>query len=141
MEGLGRTIGAQLRGGEIIELHSDLGGGKTTFVRGLAHGMGSADRVASPTFMLRKEYAAGKLTLYHFDFYRLQEAGSMADELTELMELPDAVIAVEWADVVAHVLPDARLRIMIVATGELERSVTIFCPPQLAYLVAQVAHP
>src|SRR6185312_5854101 len=70
-------IGRKLQGGEVIELISDLGGGKTTFVRGLAKGMGSQDTVRSPSFTLSNEYRSGKLTLYHFDFYRLEDPGIM----------------------------------------------------------------
>jgi len=70
-EQLAEAIGRRLTGGEVIELVSDLGGGKTTFVRGLARGLGSADVVSSPTFTVSKVYKADKLELHHFDFYRL----------------------------------------------------------------------
>jgi tRNA threonylcarbamoyladenosine biosynthesis protein TsaE len=55
-ENIAHLIGARLRGGEVIELVSDLGGGKTTFTRGLADGAGSKDIVASPTFIVSKVY-------------------------------------------------------------------------------------
>src|SRR5580704_17211515 len=98
-------IGRKLHGGEAIELVSDLGGGKTAFVRGLAKGMGSKDVVRSPSFTLSNEYQAGKLTLYHFDCFRLKELGIMRDELAEVLADPQAVVAVEWADIVEAVLP------------------------------------
>src|SRR5262249_35297728 len=104
-EKLGEQIGKRLRGGEVIELVSDLGGGKTTFVRGLARGFGSTAHVSSPTFTISHEYKAGRRTLYHYDFYRLTEAGIMADELAEAAHDPDAVVVVEWGDIVADVLP------------------------------------
>lgn len=134
-EQIGERIGACVRGGEVIELVSDLGGGKTTFVRGLARGMGSADRVSSPTFTLSREYAAGERTLYHFDLYRLNEAGLMADEVAELAGAADAVTVIEWGDVVQHVLPKHTLRIAIHALGETERDMEITCPPELKYLL------
>lgn len=134
-QAFGAHLGARLKGGEVIELVSDLGGGKTTFVKGVAHGMGSTERVTSPTFTVLQEYAAGKLTLYHFDFYRLQEAGIMADELAEVAGDPQGVTIVEWGDVARHVLPDASLRITITATGEQERTLEFRCPPAFAYLV------
>jgi len=134
-EQIGEHIGACVRGGEVIELVSDLGGGKTTFVRGLARGMGSADRVSSPTFTLSREYAAGERTLYHFDLYRLNEAGLMADEVAELAGAADAVTVIEWGDVVRHILPKHTLRITIHALGETERDMKITCPPELKYLL------
>lgn len=134
-EQLAEHIGEKLRGGEIIELVSDLGGGKTAFVRGLARGMGSTDHVTSPTFTISREYAAGTLTLYHFDFYRLEEPGIMANELAELITDPKAVVAVEWSDIVQHVLPEDRITIHIAATGETDREFTITCPETLQYLI------
>src|SRR5882757_1123109 len=93
-EAIAEKIGQHLKGGEVIELVSDLGGGKTTFVRGLAKGFGSQDKVASPTFMLSKVYVAGDRQLHHFDFYRLQDAGIVAYELQGLIGDSDIVIVV-----------------------------------------------
>lgn len=87
-EVIAKNIGHHVKGGETIELVSDLGGGKTTFVHGLTAGVGSVDAVASPTFTISRQYKAGKLTIYHFDFYRLKEAGIMADELAEVINHP-----------------------------------------------------
>lgn len=138
-ERLAEHIGAQVRGGEVIELVSDLGGGKTTFVRGLARGMGSHERVASPTFTISLEYTAGNLRLHHYDFYRLHEAGIMADELSDVLSDPRAVVVVEWGEVAAHVLPAERLRVAITATGETARELAFECPPQLAYLLPKAS--
>lgn len=107
---LGEQLGKLLRGGEIIELRSDLGGGKTTFVRGLARGAGSRDKVASPTFTLNRVYKARGFNIYHFDFYRLDAPGILADQLSEAMA-DKAVVIVEWADIVSDILPAERLSI------------------------------
>jgi tRNA threonylcarbamoyladenosine biosynthesis protein TsaE len=131
---LAAKIGQRLKGGEVIELVSDLGGGKTAFVRGLAQGMGSQDTVSSPSFTLRNEYRAGDLTLYHFDFYRLAEPGILRDELAEMLADPQAIVVVEWADVVADVLPADRLTVHIRATGENTRELNFTCPATLDYL-------
>lgn len=119
----------------MIELASDLGGGKTTFVRSLVKGMGSTDTVASPTFTISREYTAQGLTFYHFDFYRLGDAGLMANELAEVAGDPKSVVAVEWAGIVEDVLPTDRLRIEIVATGETKRQFLFTYPEKLAYLL------
>jgi tRNA threonylcarbamoyladenosine biosynthesis protein TsaE len=132
---LAAVVGSRLRGGELIELVSDLGGGKTAFVRGLAQGLDSSDQVRSPSFTLRNEYRAGKLTMYHFDFYRLKEAGIMRNELSELLDDPEAVVAVEWADIVEDVLPGRRLTVTIRATGESGRQFVFNYPKELSYLL------
>ena len=134
-EHLGSKLGRQLKGGEVIELASDLGGGKTAFVRGMVRGMGSSDKVASPTFTLSREYNARNLTLYHFDFYRLQEAGIMQHELEEAIHDPLGVVAIEWANVVSGVLPPERLSITFKTTGENTRELLISCPEALNYLI------
>lgn len=134
-EQLAEAIGAKLRGGEIIELKSDLGGGKTTFTRGLVRGAGSDDTVASPTFTIRREYACPKFTVAHFDFYRLAEAGIVAQELAEVLRDPLYVVVVEWSDIVYDVLPASRCTISLQQTVSGDRDISIDCPPQYAYLL------
>lgn len=134
-EVLGAAFGARLRGGEVIELTSDLGGGKTTFVRGLARGLGSRDHVASPTFTISRQYRVGDKLLLHFDFYRLSEPGIMADELAEAIGDPKAVVIVEWGDVVQSVLPHKRITIEITVQGEQERLLAVHYPQSLSYAI------
>jgi tRNA threonylcarbamoyladenosine biosynthesis protein TsaE len=138
-EGLAEQLGHNLCGGETIELVSDLGGGKTTFTRGLVRGTGSADKVGSPTFTLSREYTAPKFVIAHFDFYRLAEAGIVADELAEVIGDPGYVAVVEWGDIVHDVLPKNRITIRIALAGEDERQLTIEYPEELAYLLEGIA--
>lgn len=140
-EGLARRIGANLRGGECFEFVSDLGGGKTTFVRGLAQGAGSEDAVSSPTFTISKQYRASGKTLHHFDFYRLQDPGLVQEELAEVVEDPTAVILVEWAETVRQVLPENRVQIDIkkVAENAEHRELQVDIPEPLAYLIEGVS--
>lgn len=109
-ERLGELLGSQLKGGDIIELRSDLGGGKTTFVRGLAKGAGSQDRVSSPTFTLSRVYKTKDFEIYHFDFYRLDDPGILKDQLAEAVQAK-SVVVVEWAGIVKDVLPKERITI------------------------------
>lgn len=132
---LAGQMGRKLRGGEVIELQSDLGGGKTAFVRGLAAGLGSRDPVHSPSFTLANQYKAGDLTLYHLDFYRLQEPGIMKDELAELVADPKAIVVVEWADIVEKVLPAEHMTIHITATSDNSREFTFTYPNRYNYLL------
>lgn len=133
---LGQTIGTRLKGGEIIEFFSDLGGGKTTFTKGLAQGFGSPDPVASPSFTISFVYtnAAGK-QLHHFDFYRLSDPGIIANELAEVEGSDDVVVVVEWGEVVEQILPEERIKIEI-TSSELEdtRNIKITYPEKFSYL-------
>ena len=137
-ENLGFRLGQALKGGEVIELVNDLGGGKTTFTRGLAKGVGSQDHVSSPTFTISNIYEADKLTIHHFDFYRLAEAGLMEHELQDVLGQDDQVVVVEWSDVVAHVLPEDRLTIRFASDGEDQRTCSLEYPDRLKYLVAKL---
>jgi tRNA threonylcarbamoyladenosine biosynthesis protein TsaE len=137
-EQLAEKLGHNLRGGEVIEFISDLGGGKTTFMRGLVRGAGSQDRVRSPTFTLNSEYTSPKFTIAHFDFYRLGEAGIVGDELAEVVGDPDYVVAVEWGDIVQDVLPGHRLTIHMERTGDESRAISFKYPSSLEYLLEGV---
>jgi tRNA threonylcarbamoyladenosine biosynthesis protein TsaE len=137
-EQLAEQLGRKLRGGEVLELVSDLGGGKTTFTRGLVRGTGSTDKVGSPTFTLSREYAAPKFTIAHFDFYRLGEAGIMGDELDELIGDPTYVTVVEWGDIVRDVLPESRVTIRLNRTGDDTRHIAVSYPEELAYLLEEL---
>jgi len=116
---LGKKIGLLLRGGEVIELIGDVGAGKTTFVKGLAIGLGIDEDVQSPSFTISRVYdARDGILLSHYDFYRLSDAGIMADELTETTQDPTTVTVIEWADIVEGILPERRLRIVFSAPSE-----------------------
>lgn len=137
-EALGEAIGRCLKGGETIELISDLGGGKTTLVRGLARGFGSPDRVASPTFTLSRVYKNGPRELHHFDFYRLQEGGLAGYELAEVIDDPQISVVVEWGKVIEDILPPDRLRIKISHASGRQRQLDLDCPERLAYLLEAI---
>jgi tRNA threonylcarbamoyladenosine biosynthesis protein TsaE len=134
---LAERVGSKLKGGELIELVSDLGGGKTAFVRGLAKGLGSSDTVSSPSFTISNQYQAGKLTLHHFDFYRLHEPGILEAELQELVDDPEAIVVIEWADIVEDVLPADRLTVTITPTGDESRRLSFNYPEELEYLLPE----
>lgn len=122
MQDLAAKLGGLLRGGEVIELVGDVGAGKTTFVRGLAGGMGITEPIQSPSFTINRVYdAQNGIKLVHYDFYRLNDPGIMSDELTETLEDEKAVVVVEWADSVIDVLPQDRLVLNILANGETSR--------------------
>ena len=101
--------------------------------------MGSEDMVHSPSFTLSNQYQTKHLVLHHFDFYRLNEAGILRDELAEVLAEPQNVVAVEWAGIVTDVLPEQRLTITIAAIGENERRLMFSYPDTLDYLIPYTA--
>lgn len=131
-QALAAAIGAVVKGGDVIELTSDLGGGKTTFTKGLGRGMGVTDVVQSPTFTLSQLHNADRgLELHHFDFYRLDEPGVMSAELAESLHQPNAVVALEWGDIVHGILPEARVTVHIgVAKDDETRIIRIDAPQE-----------
>jgi len=108
---------------DVVALEGTLGSGKTCFVRGLAHGLAVTDerRVISPTFVLMRRHA-GRLTLYHFDAYRLHGADDMEDIGCAETFAGGGVSVVEWADRVGECIPADCFWFTIAVTGESERS-------------------
>jgi tRNA threonylcarbamoyladenosine biosynthesis protein TsaE len=123
---IGEAIGTLLRGGEIIELIGDVGSGKTTLVKGIAVGLGIDEYVQSPSFTISRMYQGrDDIKLAHYDFYRLNEAGIMANELHELANDDGTAIIIEWAGVVEGILPIDRLSITINAIDETSRRLVL----------------
>jgi len=91
--------------------------------------------VQSPTFTISRIYnARDDLELHHFDFYRLNEAGIVADELAESLHQPNVITAVEWGEIVHDVLPAQRITVRLTSLGDTERTVIITTPNGLEYL-------
>ena len=126
MKIFGARLGALLVGGAVIELVGDVGAGKTTLTKGIAVGLGVNEDVQSPSFTISRVYEARDgLNLAHYDFYRLQDAGIMADELNEAIHHPTSIIIIEWGSIVEGVLPIDRLTIKIESPAESDRRLTI----------------
>jgi len=123
---LGRRVGRNLTGGEILLLSGPLGAGKTKFVKGLASGLGiDPEEVTSPSFTLVNPYEA-RLRLYHIDLYRLDEGASAAHavDLDELLMDERAVIVIEWAERLGRYhLPANACRITISGDGDEPREI------------------
>jgi len=123
---LAEKLGSLLRGGETIQLVGDVGAGKTTFVKGLARGLSIDEDVQSPSFTISRVYdARDDLHLAHYDFYRLNDAGIMSNELTETMQDPQTITIIEWADIVEGVLPKDHLTIAFESPTETSRILTL----------------
>ena len=107
---LATELGAALSPGSVLALHGDLGVGKTTFVQGLARGLGITGGVTSPTFNIFTLHR-GKTNLLHLDAYRLESAREVEDLLIEDFMEPPWCLAVEWPEKVAAWLPAGALHL------------------------------
>lgn len=125
---MGEKIGTSLTGGEIIALEGDLGSGKTTFIQGLAKGLGVSSVVISPTFILMRAYPAGEKNFYHLDLYRLE--GELEGEienlgLLDLWGRKENVVVIEWAEKITKLLPKDTKVINFEYLGENERKIIV----------------
>ena len=102
---LGLAVAATLRRGDVLALCGELGAGKTHFVKGLAAGLGTPSSVTSPTFTLIHEYPGGRLPLYHFDFYRLDDADEALRIGLDEYLFGDGACVIEWAEKFPALLP------------------------------------
>ncbi|EGY80117.1 tRNA (adenosine(37)-N6)-threonylcarbamoyltransferase complex ATPase subunit type 1 TsaE [Peptoniphilus indolicus] len=112
MEKFGENLGSLLQAGDVICLNGELGAGKTTLTKSIAKGMGIEDYVTSPTFSIINEYY-GKLNLYHFDTYRLENVEEVSYLGFDEYFYGDGVCVIEWADRIAAFLPEEYLEINI----------------------------
>lgn len=108
-----------------IELIGDVGAGKTTFVRGLAKGLGVKDELSSPSFTISRSYSGEKADLVHYDFYRLQDPGIMMEDLAESISDPAVITVIEWGQSTQGILPENRKIITIKYIDENSREVEI----------------
>ena len=122
---LGQQIGRLAQAGDLLALSGDLGTGKTALVQGIGAGLGIAEQITSPTFTLVSEYD-GRLRLYHVDVYRLASAAgeALAFGLDDLMGA-DGLTVIEWADLIAALLPTARLDVQFAWLDHLSRRLTL----------------
>ncbi len=120
---LGEKLGARLKPGDLVLLFGDLGAGKTTFVQGLARGLGVPPEtyVSSPSFALVHEYQ-GRIPLYHVDLYRLSPEETEDLGLAEL--LSQGAMVIEWAERLAENLP-VRFKVFLRYLSEGKREVRI----------------
>jgi tRNA threonylcarbamoyladenosine biosynthesis protein TsaE len=121
---LGRALGAVARAGDLVCLWGDLGAGKTHLAKAFGAGLGVAETITSPSFILMAEYQ-GRLPLFHVDPYRLVSAedalqGGLLDERQST-----GVTLIEWPERLGDALPPDRLDIRIDGTGDAPRSIML----------------
>ena len=123
MSALAAEMAAGLTASSVIALDGPLGAGKTQFVKGLAQGLGCSDTPTSPTFSIAHEYDDGRLTLFHFDFYRMKDVAEITtcgfDDC-----IGNGVVAVEWASRFPEAFPPDTIRINITIEDNDQRHVS-----------------
>lgn len=124
-EALAKCLAAQLQGGEVLAFFGGMGMGKTAFTRGLAAGLDVPETVSSPTFALVNEYT-GRLTVEHFDMYRVESWDDLySTGFFDYLDT-DCVLVIEWSENIENALPDDAIRITIEqGTAPDERKITI----------------
>lgn len=135
---LGQRLGALLQPGDVVLLSGELGAGKTTFVQGIAQGLGFQGSVSSKSFVLLGEYH-GRITLYHADLYRLEDPGQVLDlGLDEICA--GGALVVEWPERAPGLLPADHLLVRFEVLSANRRRLDIEpVGPRAAQLAAALA--
>ena len=135
---LGAKLGKSLIGGEVVELSGYLGSVNTTLVKSIVSASGSKEHVSSPTFVVSKEYKTPKFTIHHYDLYRLDDEGLIANELSDHYIDDNSVTIIEWGSNFSDVLPERRVIIKLSPISENARRVEITYPDNLEYLIKEL---
>lgn len=114
---IGRHIASKLRRGDVITLSGPLGAGKSEFVRGIARGLGIEGTLPSPTFTILNVYDRGRLILYHYDWYRIEDPEELIAIGVEEHLPGDGVTMVEWSEQAPELLPEQLLSVNIIPLG------------------------
>ncbi len=122
-ESLGRDFARKIDKGDVVALRGDLGSGKTQFVKGVVAGLGSGNEVTSPTFTLIHEYSGGRLPIYHFDFFRIEDRQSAERLGLDEYFFGDGVCLIEWADKFPELIPPNAKWISFTTKSETEREI------------------
>lgn len=110
---IGREIGEKAAPGLILCLDGDLGTGKTVLTKGIAQGLGITEPVCSPTFTVVQIYEEGRLPLYHFDVYRIDDPDEMEEIGYRDYFYGDGVTVIEWSELIGELIPAEAVRITI----------------------------
>ncbi len=124
-EAIGRQFAKELNVGSILALEGELGSGKTQFTKGLVAGLESSAPVTSPTFTIIHEYPGGRLPVYHFDFFRLENRESVAQLGLDDYFFGDGVSVIEWPDRFPEFIPKQARWILFEIRSENARMINI----------------
>ena len=124
-EAIARRLAKDLVAGSVLALKGELGSGKTLFTQGLVAGLESDAPVTSPTFTIVHEYPRGRLPVYHFDFFRLENRESALQLGLEDYFFSDGVSVIEWADRFQDLIPEQARWISLEIKSERQRIINV----------------
>jgi tRNA threonylcarbamoyladenosine biosynthesis protein TsaE len=124
-EAIGRQLAEEVDAGFVLALKGELGSGKTLFTRGLVAGLGSSAAVTSPTFTIVHEYQGGRLPVYHFDFFRLENREAAARLGLDDYFFGDGLSVIEWADRFPELVPEQARWISFKIKSECQRAIAL----------------
>lgn len=110
---IAKAFAKTLKGGDVLCLNGDLGVGKTAFVQGLVKALGFEEPISSPTFTIVNCYEGGRLPIYHFDVYRIDDCDEMYEIGFEEYVYGSGITIIEWSDKIKEILPPKRYDITI----------------------------
>lgn len=124
---LGEAFAQKLKEGDSVFLYGDLGAGKTTFIQGLAKGLGIQRRIISPTFIIMRTYdLPNDKHFYHIDLYRTQTQEDIEGlGIQEIFSDTHAIVAIEWPEKLEKFSPKKRWEIYFKTVKETEREISI----------------
>ena len=122
---LGECLAHLLQPGDVLLMLGDLGAGKSELTRGIAKGLGVTSTVASPSFTILNVYDEGRVPLYHFDWYRLNDVEELYEMGMEEYLGGDGVAVVEWPSQCPEAIPETCLEVRITPVSETEREITL----------------
>ena len=124
-EAIGRQLAEDVDAGSVLALKGELGSGKTLFTKGLVAGLGSSAAVTSPTFTIVHEYQGGRLPVYHFDFFRLENREAAARLGLDDYFFGDGLSVIEWADRFPELVPEQARWISFKMQSECQRAIAL----------------
>ncbi len=124
-EAIGMQVAEDLDPGSVLALKGELGSGKTVFTQGLVAGLEGSATATSPTFTIVHEYQGGRLPIYHFDFFRLENRGSTDRLGLDDYFFGDGVCVIEWPDRFPDLVPAHARWIFFEIKSERQRIITL----------------
>lgn len=122
-EAIGRQVAENIGVGSVLALKGELGSGKTLFVKGVVAGLGSSADVTSPTFTIVHEYRGGRLPVYHFDLFRIENPQALARLGLDDYFFGDGISVIEWADRFPEFVPEQARWIFFEIKSETQRAI------------------
>ena len=122
---IGKLLAGCLLPGDVVVLRGDLGAGKSEFARGIARGLGITRPVPSPSFTILNVYDGGRICLYHFDWYRIEDEKELYEMGADEQINGDGICVIEWAERAENMIPSAHLDVIIHPDGEETRRIAL----------------